>query len=193
MLVRFDNLWQMPFPYVLTFHHAPTDGADHSGFHFHLECHPPLRKPDLLKYLAGPEIGGGSFLSDTLPEEKAAELLAVLQRALQGGRWPDVHDLLEPVLDLHETIRQVADATERDRAHALARVSRQETSDTIYAIDRRGGDSARQVRQAAEGEAIVRPDRRRLAGRSRRSGREAPPKPTPPGASSSIRSTGRAA
>jgi len=30
-----------------------------------------------LKYLAGPEIGGGSFLSDTSPEEKAAELRAV--------------------------------------------------------------------------------------------------------------------
>ena len=74
LLVRYDNLWRMPFPYVLTFHHAPTDGDDHSGFHFHLECHPPLRKPHLLKYLAGPEIGGGNFLSDTLPEERAAEL-----------------------------------------------------------------------------------------------------------------------
>jgi UDPglucose--hexose-1-phosphate uridylyltransferase len=30
----------------------------------------------LLKYLAGPEVGGGSFLSDTSPEEKAAELRA---------------------------------------------------------------------------------------------------------------------
>jgi UDPglucose--hexose-1-phosphate uridylyltransferase len=67
----------MPFPYVMTLHQAPTDGADHSGFHFHIECHPPLRKPHLLKYLAGPEIGGGNFLSDTLPEEKAAELRSV--------------------------------------------------------------------------------------------------------------------
>jgi UDPglucose--hexose-1-phosphate uridylyltransferase len=77
LLVRYDNLWRMPFPYVLTLHHAPTDGADHSGFHFHIECHPPLRKPHLLKYLAGPEIGGGNFLSDTLPEDKAAELQSV--------------------------------------------------------------------------------------------------------------------
>ena len=77
LLVRYDNLWQMSFPYVLTLHQAPTDGADHSGFHFHIECHPPLRKPHLLKYLAGPEIGGGNFLSDTRPEAKAAELLAV--------------------------------------------------------------------------------------------------------------------
>jgi len=36
-----------------------------------------LRKPNLLKYLAGPEIGGGNFLSDTSPEQKANELRAV--------------------------------------------------------------------------------------------------------------------
>ena len=79
--IKYDNLWRMPFPYVMALHQAPTDGADHPGFHFHAEFHPPLRKPDLLKYLAGPEIGGGNFLSDTSPEDKAAELRAL----------PDVH------------------------------------------------------------------------------------------------------
>jgi len=74
VLVKFDNLWQMPFPYVMPFHQAPTDGGDYGTFHFHIEFHPPLRKPNLLKYLAGPEIGGGNFLSDTAPEEKAEEL-----------------------------------------------------------------------------------------------------------------------
>lgn len=73
VLVQYDNLWRMPFPYVMALHQAPTSG-DARGFHFHVELHPPLRKPDLLKYLAGPEIGGGSFLSDTSPEDKAAEL-----------------------------------------------------------------------------------------------------------------------
>ena len=81
VVVKFDNLWQMPFPYVMPLHQAPTDGHDYSGFHFHIEFHPPLRKPNLLKYLAGPEIGGGNFLSDTAPHEKAAELRA----------RPDVH------------------------------------------------------------------------------------------------------
>jgi UDPglucose--hexose-1-phosphate uridylyltransferase len=74
VLIRFDNLWKMSFPYVMALHQAPTDGRQYEGFHFHIEFHPPLRKPDLLKYLAGPEIGGGSFLSDTSPEQKAAEL-----------------------------------------------------------------------------------------------------------------------
>ncbi|MEM7117768.1 MAG: galactose-1-phosphate uridylyltransferase [Chloroflexota bacterium] len=74
ILIKLDNLWQMPFPYVMPLHQAPTDGGDYRHFHFHIEFHPPLRKPNLLKYLAGPEIGGGNFLSDTVPEEKAAEL-----------------------------------------------------------------------------------------------------------------------
>ena len=76
-VVRFDNLWQMPFPYVMPLHQAPTDDGDYRAFHFHIEFHPPLRRPNLLKHLAGPEIGGGNFLSDTSPEEKAAELRAL--------------------------------------------------------------------------------------------------------------------
>ena len=77
LLVKLENLWRMPFPYVMALHQAPTNGGDHRGFHFHIEFHPPLRQPNLLKYLAGPEIGGGNFLSDTSPEEKAAQLRAV--------------------------------------------------------------------------------------------------------------------
>jgi UDPglucose--hexose-1-phosphate uridylyltransferase len=76
LLVKLDNLWRMSFPYVLALHQAPTDGKHHEGFHFHIEIHPPLRRPNLLKYLAGPEIGGGNFLSDTAPEDKAVELRA---------------------------------------------------------------------------------------------------------------------
>jgi len=89
VVVKFDNLWQVPFPYVMPLHQAPTDGGDYRGFHFHIEFHPPLRRPNLLKYLAGPEIGGGNFLSDTSPEEKAAELRAApevhYKRARKGG------------------------------------------------------------------------------------------------------------
>jgi UDPglucose--hexose-1-phosphate uridylyltransferase len=77
VLVRYDNLWQLSFPYVLALHQAPTDGREHPGFHFHAEIHPPLRKPGLRKYLAGPEIGAGCFLSDAAPEDKARELLQV--------------------------------------------------------------------------------------------------------------------
>ncbi len=88
VLVKYDNLWKMSFPYVMPLHNAPTDGGDYDGFHFHIQFHPPLRKPNLLKYLAGPEIGGGNFLSDTSPEEKAAELQA----------QPEVHYKHESVI-----------------------------------------------------------------------------------------------
>jgi len=85
-LIRLDNLWRMSFPYVMVLHQAPTDDAPHAGFHFHIQIHPPLRKPGLRKYLAGPEIGGGNFLNDTAPEEKAAELQAVSNvHYTQGG------------------------------------------------------------------------------------------------------------
>jgi len=77
VLIKLDNLWRMPFPYVMPLHQAPTDGGDYSGFHFHIEFHPPLRRRNLIKFLAGPEIGGGNFLSDTSPEQKAAELHAL--------------------------------------------------------------------------------------------------------------------
>ncbi|HCI81442.1 MAG TPA: galactose-1-phosphate uridylyltransferase [Ktedonobacter sp.] len=75
--VRFDNLWHTSFPYVMPLHQAPTDGGDYSSFHFFIAFHPPYRRPNVLKYLAGPEIGGGNFVSDTLPEEKAMELHSV--------------------------------------------------------------------------------------------------------------------
>jgi UDPglucose--hexose-1-phosphate uridylyltransferase len=86
-LIRMDNLWRMSFPYVMVLHQAPTDGELHTGFHFHIQIHPPLRKPGLLKYLAGPEIGGGNFLNDTVPEEKAAEL-----RAVSAIHYRSAHD-----------------------------------------------------------------------------------------------------
>lgn len=74
VLVKYDNLWQMSFPYVLVLHQAPPGVPGADDFHFHIEIYPPLRQPNLLKYLAGPEIGAGNFLADTSPEEKAADL-----------------------------------------------------------------------------------------------------------------------
>lgn len=79
--VRLDNLWQMSFPYVMPLHQAPTDGGNYDFFHCFIGFLPPLRQPNLIKYLAGPEIGGGNFLSDTSPELKAAELLKVSDTA----------------------------------------------------------------------------------------------------------------
>jgi UDPglucose--hexose-1-phosphate uridylyltransferase len=74
---RYDALWGIRMPYVLAVHQAPV--GDHPHYPFHVELHPPLRAPGLLKYLAGPEIGGGSMTNESDPDEKAAELRDALR------------------------------------------------------------------------------------------------------------------
>jgi UDPglucose--hexose-1-phosphate uridylyltransferase len=69
---RYDALWGLRMPYVLAVHQAPV--GDHPHYPFHVEFHPPLRAPGLLKYLAGPEVGGGSMTNESDPDDKAAEL-----------------------------------------------------------------------------------------------------------------------
>jgi UDPglucose--hexose-1-phosphate uridylyltransferase len=73
---HYDALWGFRLPYVLAVHQAPV--GDHPDYPFHLELHPPLRAPGLLKYLAGPEVGGGSMTNESDPGEKAEELRAAL-------------------------------------------------------------------------------------------------------------------
>jgi UDPglucose--hexose-1-phosphate uridylyltransferase len=77
VLLKYDKLWDKPFPYILVFHQAPTDGEPHPEAHLHVEIYPAYRMPGRLKYLAGSEIGAGVFTADTLPEEKVTELQAV--------------------------------------------------------------------------------------------------------------------
>jgi UDPglucose--hexose-1-phosphate uridylyltransferase len=77
VLLKFDGLWQRPFPYILAIHQAPADGAPHPEAHLHAEFYPAFRMPGRLKYLAGSEIGAGVFTADTVPEEKVKELQAV--------------------------------------------------------------------------------------------------------------------
>jgi UDPglucose--hexose-1-phosphate uridylyltransferase len=77
VLLKYDGLWERPFPYIMVFHQAPTDGAPHPEAHAHVELYPAYRMPNRLKYLAGSEVGAGVFTADTLPDDKAAELRAV--------------------------------------------------------------------------------------------------------------------
>jgi UDPglucose--hexose-1-phosphate uridylyltransferase len=74
---RMDMNFQMDFPYVMSIMQAPVDGKIYPDFRMHLWLQPPYRQPGLIKYLAGPEIGAGNFMADTMPEDKAAELLKV--------------------------------------------------------------------------------------------------------------------
>ena len=77
VLLRYDGLWDRPFPYLMAWYQAPTDGAPHPESHLHAEFYPPYRTRDRLKYLAGTELAAGWFAMDALPEDKARELQAV--------------------------------------------------------------------------------------------------------------------
>jgi UDPglucose--hexose-1-phosphate uridylyltransferase len=83
----YDALFGRPFPYVMAVHQAPTGGGEGiaGAGHLHVEFYPPLRTAEKLKYLAGSEQGAGTFISDTLPEESAAELRAAIGRAPLRG------------------------------------------------------------------------------------------------------------
>ncbi|HEY9854679.1 MAG TPA: galactose-1-phosphate uridylyltransferase, partial [Stenomitos sp.] len=74
ILKKYDALFGFALPYMMVMHQAPTDGQEHPGSHFHVEFYPPNRTATKLKYLAGCESGAGTFINDTLPEEKAAEM-----------------------------------------------------------------------------------------------------------------------
>lgn len=76
-LIRFDNLWRKPFPYMLVLHQAP---AGYSGqYHTHIQIHPLMRQPNLQKFLAGVESGGGHFLNDVDPDGAAEQLRGLSQ------------------------------------------------------------------------------------------------------------------
>lgn len=77
VLQKYDALFGFSLPYMLVMHQEPTDGKEHPGCHFHVEFYPPNRTAQKLKYLAGCESGAGTFINDTLPEDKAAELRAI--------------------------------------------------------------------------------------------------------------------
>lgn len=83
LLLKYDRLFNLSFPYIMVIHQAPTDGKDYPDYHFHFEFYPPLRTRTKLKYLAGCESGAGNFINDTLAEEKAAELRQVGPQNIQ--------------------------------------------------------------------------------------------------------------
>jgi UDPglucose--hexose-1-phosphate uridylyltransferase len=83
---RYDGLWGFPMPYTMSMHQRATDGVERQGEHLHIEFLPPYRSRDKLKFLAGVETGAGTFINDTSPEEKAAELRSVRLEAASEKR-----------------------------------------------------------------------------------------------------------
>jgi UDPglucose--hexose-1-phosphate uridylyltransferase len=69
---KYDTFFNRNCPYVMIVYVAPRGMEEY--FPFHIQFYPLLRAPNKLKYLAGCELGGGSFLVDILPETAAQSL-----------------------------------------------------------------------------------------------------------------------
>ena len=74
----YNGLFDFRMPYVMVIHQEPTDNKNYIYYHFHFEFYPPFRTKDKIKYLAGCELGAGTLINDTMPEEKAAELRNII-------------------------------------------------------------------------------------------------------------------
>jgi len=71
---RYDNLFQILFPYSMGFHQRPTDGKEHGEWHFHAHFLPPLlRSAVVKKFMVGFELLA-SPQRDMTPEVAAERL-----------------------------------------------------------------------------------------------------------------------
>lgn len=77
---RYDNLFEVPFPYSMGFHQHPTDGATHDAWHLHAHFYPPLlRSASIRKFMVGFELLG-TPQRDLTPEHAAERLRAASER-----------------------------------------------------------------------------------------------------------------
>lgn len=57
LTTRYDNLFQVSFPYSMGFHQQPTDGLEHPAWHLHAHFYPPLlRSATVRKFMVGYEM-----------------------------------------------------------------------------------------------------------------------------------------
>lgn len=74
LTTRYDNLFQVSFPYSMGFHQTPTDGNAYPSHHFHAHYFPPLlRSATVRKFMVGYELL--AMPQRDLTAESAAERL----------------------------------------------------------------------------------------------------------------------
>ncbi len=82
--IKYDNLFEISFPYSAGFHPAPTDGKSYPEWHFHMHFYPPLlRSATVKKFRVGYEMLANSQRDIT------AEYSADLLRKLPGIHYTD--------------------------------------------------------------------------------------------------------
>ncbi len=78
--VRYDNLFEVSFPYSAGIHQSPTDGQDHRAWHMHMSFYPPLlRSATVKKFMVGYEMLAEPQ-RDITPELSAARLRELPER-----------------------------------------------------------------------------------------------------------------
>ena len=81
---RYDNLFEISFPYSMGFHPAPSDGEAHPEWHLHGHFYPPLlRSSTIRKFMVGYEMLAGPQ-RDITPEVATATL-----KGLPGIHYAD--------------------------------------------------------------------------------------------------------
>lgn len=87
VVARYDSLFDGPLPYMMILYQDPTDGGAYPYNHLHFEFLPLQRAAGKLKYRAGCETGAGTFITDALPEDWAAQLRQALagQESTRAG------------------------------------------------------------------------------------------------------------
>jgi len=77
LTTRYDNLFNVSFPYSAGIHQAPSDGELHSEWHWHFVFYPPLlRSASVKKFMVGYEMLANPQ-RDITPETSAERLRAV--------------------------------------------------------------------------------------------------------------------
>lgn len=72
--VRYDNLFQVSFPYSAGMHQMPVNDGDHAEWHWHMHFYPPLlRSATIKKFMVGYEMLGNPQ-RDITPEAAAETL-----------------------------------------------------------------------------------------------------------------------
>lgn len=57
LTIKYDNLFEVSFPYSAGIHQAPYDGKNHQGWHWHMVFYPPLlRSATVKKFMVGYEM-----------------------------------------------------------------------------------------------------------------------------------------
>jgi UDPglucose--hexose-1-phosphate uridylyltransferase len=80
LTTRYDNLFEVSFPYSMGFHQRPTDGDAHPEWHLHAHFYPPLlRSATVRKFMVGFEMLGEPQ-RDITAEQAAGRLRALSER-----------------------------------------------------------------------------------------------------------------